>query len=395
MIAATCLGLWALIAAPASAQQAPPPLAPVVSTAAAPMISLGRPLPIDNGPWVLGEVLFFSAGKLANDYAWRDRVRARRGVLYTRSDVLGDVDNLLGLGKFDRVTPTLYEIPNAPVPPEYATIAVSTSQARLVFDVAEKVSVSTAPHFVAPPSSVSGLVLTPTAYRGTGKFSTPGLGLDFNGMYVIGRLYGKNTFGNALRHTNYIDRVGLWMLGADGKMQLQSEGAARPAVAVGVQGTFLFRDSGQPAVSSSANPTVTVNASQKSTHLLSDAYFVASKKLGPVRASAGVMQGNMGNAVAQMSEFLTPDALNFLAGQPGQTVRSNTVPFVSLFGLPRKSQPLGVEIMKFDGAALRPWLINFKVGYFLHMNFDVAFLKFQGGYDLLGLLQFRFSQFPR
>jgi hypothetical protein len=423
VIAGLALGFLALLSGPRAFAQTPPPpwmqpgqpgqpgypgypgygapssTAPAAApVTAAPAAALGTPLALDNGPWVLGEVLFFSGGKLASDYAWRDRVRGKRGTLYYRSDILSDVDNLMALGKFDKVTPALYEIPNTPVPPEFATIAVSTSQVRLVFDVVEKVTTSTGPpKFVAPPAPVSGMMMTPTAWRGAGRYTTPGLGLDFNGMYIIGRLYGKNDFANSVHHTNYIDRVGVWMLGADGKMQLQSETAIRPAFAVGGQGTFLFRDSGNQVVNTNQAqaPNVTVNASQKTTRLLSDVYFVFSKKLGPVRTSGGVMQGNMGDAVAEFSEFLSPDSLTFLAGQPGGTVRSRTMPFFSLFGLPKPSQPLGVEFIKFNGAALNPWMLNFKIGYFLHATFDLAYLKFQKGYDLLGVLQFRFNQFPR
>ena len=50
--------------------------------------------------------------------------------------------------------------------------------------------------------------------------------------------------------------------------------------------------------------------------------------------------------------------------------------------------------VKFNGAPLNPWLVNFKVGYFLKLNFDIALLKYQGGYDLLGVLQFRYNYFP-
>jgi len=374
------------------------PFVAASTTPAIPLPYLGNPLPLTNGPWVLGEILFFSSGRMVADYAWRDRVRGKRGDLYTKSDIMSDVDNLMGLGKFTSVTPSLYEIPSTPVPPEFATIAVSTSEVRLVFNVVEKVTASTAPvHFVAPPAAVGGIILTPTAYRGAGKFVTPGLGLDFNAMYIIGRLYGKNNYPNEIHHTNYIDRVGVWLLEGDGKMQLQSENELRPAVAVGGQGALLFRDSGQPAIATAQaqSPTVTANASQKSTQLLSDAYFVASKKFGPVRTSVGLLEGSMGNAVAQFSEFLTPDAMTFLDNKPGQTVRSHTVPFFSLFGLPKPSQPLGFEVMKFNGAAQSPWMINFKVGYFLKLNFDVAYLKFQGGYDVLGLIAFRYNQFPR
>jgi hypothetical protein len=315
--------------------------------------------------------------------------------LYTKADIASDVDNLMSLGKFVKVDPSLFEIPGSPVPQEFYTIAASTAQVRLVFTMTEKavpVSSSTVRRAL-PPAPISGVVLTPTAYRGQGKYGTPGLGLDFNATYYIGRLYGKNSFANAPASTNYIDRVGLWLLTADGKMQLQSEGEFRPAVAVGGEGTFMFRDSPQPAVNST-NPSVTVNASQKSTRVLSDAYFVASKKFGPVRSSIGVKEGNYGDIVAQLSEFLTPDSLTFYAGQKGQTVYSRTVPYASLLWMPKPHYPLAIEVMRFNGAALNPVLINLKIGYFLKLNFDVAVLKFNGGYDVLGLLQFRYNQFP-
>jgi hypothetical protein len=390
VIASLVLSLWAALTPQASAQYASSATIPV------PSISLGAPIPVGNGPWVIGEVLFFSKGQLVGDYAWRDRVRARRGILYTRGDLQSDVDSLMGLARFDKVTPSLYEIANTPVPPEYTTIAASTAQVRVVFDVLEKSS-GTAPvqRFVAAPAPISGLVMTPTAYRGTGKFLTPGLGLDINAMYVIGRLYGKNNFQNSTTKTNYLDRVGVWMLTGDGKMQIQSETDLRPALAVGGQGTFLFRDSGQPTITDTTGANVTVNASQKTTKLLSDGYLVASKRLGPVRTSVGLMQGTMGDAVAEFSSFLTPDALTFLANQRGQTVRSRTIPFISFFGVPKKTQQLGLEIMKFNGAALSPLMINLKVGYFLHLNFDIAYLRYQGGYDLLGLIQFRYNHFPK
>ena len=365
-----------------------------VSTSAA-QINLGTQLSLDRGPWVLGEILFFSSGRLAADPAWREQVRGSRGSLYTRSDINSDVDHLMSLGIFHEVNPSLYEIPGSPVTPEFTTIAASTSQVRLVFYVAEKIVALSSPTVkrVIPPAAVSGVVLTPTAYRGAGRYSTPGLGLDINAAYIIGRLYGKNSFANAPRKTNYIDRVGLWMLSADGKMQLQSESSLRPAISVGGVGTFLFRDSPQPKIDAPA--TLAVNPQQKSTKLLSGAYVVSSKKLGPVRASLGFQQGNQGDMVAQFSQFLTPDALGFYANKRGQTVRSRSVPFASLLILPKPEFPLGVEFMKFNGAALNPILINFKVGYFLHLNFEVGYLKFAGGYDVLGLIQFRYNQFPK
>ena len=66
---------------------------------------------------------------------------------------------------------------------------------------------------------LSGIVLMPTAYRGRGRNSI-GLGLDFNAAYYIGRLYGKNTYSWTTEKKNYLDRVGVWLLSADSKMQV-------------------------------------------------------------------------------------------------------------------------------------------------------------------------------
>jgi len=71
------------------------------------------------------------------------------------------------------------------------------------------------------------------------------------------------------------------------------------------------------------------------------------------------------------------------------------VPFASVLFVPKPAYPLGVEVMKFNGSPLNPWLINFKVGYFIKLNFDIAYLKYQGGYDVLGVLQFRYNHFPQ
>jgi len=250
------------------------------------------------------------------------------------------------------------------------------------------------------PAAVSGVVLTPTAYRGAGRYSTPGMGLDINAAYYIGRLYGVNDFPLAPAKTNYIDRLGVWLLTADGKMQVQSETSLRPAMAVGVQATAMLRDSPQPTVN--ASPTLTVKVSNSSTQLLSNAYLVLSKKFGPARASLGVMEGNIGNLPANLSEFLTSQALMYYrtgangsqVNLSGTVVKSETVPFASLLFIPKPAYPLGIEVMKFNGAPLNPWLINLKVGYFIKLNFDLSMLKYQGGYDVLGDIQFRYNFFP-
>jgi hypothetical protein len=384
-------------AAPAAAQSNPwavtPATAPAVSTPTVSMPSLGTPLSVSGGPWVPAEVLFFSAGRVVADYAWRDSVRARRGHLYTAADLQSDVQDLMTLGRFTSLTPSIYAIPGTPVPSEFSSISVSTNQVRVVFDVTEKVVEAPKTKIVTPPTAVSGVLLTPTAWRGAGRFENPGLALDINAAYFIGRIYGKTSYPDAPRKTNYIDRIGLWTLTADGKMQIQSESSIRPAMAVGGQAMLMFRDSPQPTVTT---PGVSVKIDRKNTKILTDGYFVASKKFWKLRTSAGIMAGTIGELPANMSEFLTPEALKFYnRDTAGTIVTSRTVPFASLFYLIKPDYPIGFEIMKFNGAARKPILVNMRVGRFLKLNFDLAVLKYQGGYDLLGLFQFRYNHFPK
>lgn len=392
------LAAFASAAVPAFAQLSPSPWQIAASTPPAastptPTAMLGTPLPDQGGPWILGEVLFFSGGRVAADYAWRDRVRGRRGNIYTAADLREDTQALRELGVFERVTASVYAMPNTPVPPEFATVSVSSDQVRVVFDVVEKPKPDAKPRIVTPPSAVSGLILTPTAYRGAGKHNNPGMGLDINAAYFIGRLYGKNDYPDSPRKTDYIDRVGLWTLSADGKMQVQSDADWRPALAVGGQAVLVFRDAPQPTV---ATPAVSVKVDAKTSRVLYDGYVAASKNLRGVRLSAGVMQGNFGEIASYFSEYLTPEALRFYGRHPvGTTVFSRTMPFASALYLIKPDFPIGVEYLKFNGAHASPYMVNFKIGRFLKMNFDIAYVKYRRGYDVLGLFQFRYNHFPR
>lgn len=396
MTALLVLGL-ALLSAPVGAQIGEVALSsPTVVLSTTP--DFGPRLVPTGGPWVLGDVRFYGA-RTVSDYALRSKVRAKRGSLYTPNDVAGDVGALLELGLFSQVSSGLFATDEA-VPQQYTGIVVSTAMVRLVFFVEEKgtpAAVPVAPSATplkpedrVPPAAVSGVIFTPTAYRGLGRYNRPGLGLDFNGVYYIGRLYGKNSLGYTTKKTNYIDRLGAWFVMADGKMQLQSETRFRPAMAAGVQGVFSLRDAPQPSI---ATPGVTVNVSQKTTRALADAYVVVSKKLGPVRSSVGYMQGNFGDSVSLLTEFLSPQAL-LLNGHQHQTAQSKSTFFASLLALPKPAYPLAVEFMKPNGMALSPYLLNLKLGYFLKLNFDLAYVKFKGGWDLLGMFQFRYNYFP-
>ncbi|MBI5622848.1 MAG: hypothetical protein HY924_03625 [Elusimicrobia bacterium] len=392
---ALAAALAALLGAPGAWAQAPGAV-PAASTAPASVLtSSGTSLAADQGPWVLGEVLIFSGSQIASDPSWRERVRGQRGMLYTKADVADDVEKLVATRRFDAVEPLIFEIPATPVPPEYASISAVPNQVRLVYRVAEKPAPAAPPappRPATPPAAVSGIILTPTAYRGAGQYTTPGMGLDFNAAYFIGRLYGRNSFTNSVRKTNYIDRLGVWLLSAEGKMQIQSETRWRPAVAVGAHGHLMFRDAPQPTVQT---PTVSLKVDQKTTKTLSDAYVVASKNIKGVRISGGYMMGSTGDIPAQLSEYLTPQALEFYAGRVGDRCWSRSMPFASILYLPKPAYPLGVEFIKFNGGSLNPVLINLKLGYFLKLNFDVSYLKYNGGYDFLGTFQFRYNHFPR
>ncbi|MBI3296884.1 MAG: hypothetical protein HYZ75_01880 [Elusimicrobia bacterium] len=393
------------LSAPAAAQF-PGFGSPAVSTAPAAVSTgslLGLPLAIEGGPWVVGDVQFHGYRDLSL-YILQGKVRARRGSLFTPSDVASDVEALRAIPTVESAGARLYAIPDQPVPENYRAIAVSTMMVRLVYQLEEKnlalpgLSRSTTPAVAVlgtvskvPLAAVSGVVLTPTAYRGVGQYNTPGLALDINAAYFIGRLYGKNNLST--QKTNFIDRLGVWFLSSDAKMQVQSEGDIRPAMAVGAQGIFTFRDSPQPSI---AQPNVSVNVSADTTRALGETYIVMSKKIRKARISAGYAYGNAAERIALLTEFLSPQSLQFSQG--GLTpieAKSKDTPFASIMFMPRPTQPLGVEIMKPNGMPLNPILFNFKLGYFLKLNFDLSYLRFQGGWDLLGQFQFRYTHFPR
>jgi len=235
-------------------------------------------------------------------------------------------------------------------------------------------------------AALGGIVLMPTAYRGHGKNSI-GLGLDFNAAYYIGRLYGNNNFYWAQK-TNYLDRVGLWLLIADAKMLIQTEGRWRPAVASGVQGIFKFRDAPQTAV------YLNVKATGKTTDTSANAYVVLTKRLHPkLILNAGYSDGDMPKVIYQLSEFLSNEAFRE-SGVPNPVIPTGML-FGGLMWLPKPNSPIGVEIMAPQGAPQSPKLFNFHLGTLLKMNFEISYLSFKNGWDLLGMFQYRYSYFPK
>ncbi|MDQ7773294.1 MAG: hypothetical protein RDU13_07200 [Elusimicrobiales bacterium] len=237
---------------------------------------------------------------------------------------------------------------------------------------------------------ISGIVLTPTAYRGRGR-NEIGLGLDFNAAYYIGRLYGKNSFDWTLEKKNYIDRLGVWFITADGKMLIQTEDAWRPAMAAGAQGTFAFRDSNQAALNSN-RPSVSVDDDNTNTY--ATAYLALTKHIHPkFIINAGYADGDLSKSVYMLSEFLSERALS-LNGYTGREVPTGAL-FAGFIWLPRPNNPLAAEVVIPQGAPMSPKLVNLQLGTLLKLNFQLSYLKFDGGWDLLGMFQFRYSHFPK
>jgi len=242
---------------------------------------------------------------------------------------------------------------------------------------------------VKEPLLLSGIVLTPTAYRSTG-LNTLGPNLDINAAYYIGRLYGKNTYDWTTNKVNYIDRIGLWVLSADAKMLVQSETKYAPAMAAGLSGSFTIRDSPQPALD---NPSVTINV--KNSNALDGAYVVFTKKIHPrLITSLGYQEGTESNKLTYLSEFLTPQALE-LSGHPGQSATSQSTLFGGFLWMLKPGYPIGMEFIIPQGAPMHPKLFNIHLGTLLHLNFELAYLTYDSGWDLLGMFQFRYNYFPR
>ena len=243
---------------------------------------------------------------------------------------------------------------------------------------------------------LSGIVLMPTAYLGRGK-NTIGLGLDINAAYYIGRLYGKNSYYWTIEKKNYLDRVGLWLLSADTKMQIQTEGTWRPAMAAGVQGILQFRDAPQPALNQSV--TLSQKLDSKTNSSYANAYIALTKRLHPkFLVNAGYSDGDMPKVIYSLSEFLSKQAINIARNNP-DTTATVQIPTGMIFGgfmwLPKKDSPIGMEIMVPQGAPQSPKLINLHLGTLLKLNFEVSYLTYKGGWDLLGMFQFRYNYLPR
>jgi len=237
--------------------------------------------------------------------------------------------------------------------------------------------------------SISGIVLTPTAYRSNGV-NEIGPSLDFNTAYYIGRLYGKNDFSWTVNKKNYLDRVGIWFFEMDGKLLIQRETKNFPAVSSGYKGMFAFRDAPQPSLN---QPQATIKVKNSDTY--STLYIVLSKNiLNNLFINAGYSDGDFSKFIYQTSEFLSDTAIK-LTTQMNKPYISKSTLFAGILYLYKEKTPLGFEIIIPQGSTLNPKLINFQLGNFLKLNFQISYIKYKYGYEYLGMFNFRYSFYPR
>lgn len=238
--------------------------------------------------------------------------------------------------------------------------------------------------------SISGIVLTPTAYRSNG-INEIGPSLDFNAAYYIGRLYGKNTFDWTRDKKNYLDRIGIWYFETDGKLLIQRETKTIPSFSSGFKGIFTFRDSPQPTLNT---PGTSFKVNNKNTNTYASIYFVLSKHISKKFViNGGYSDGDFSKFIYQTSEFLSEDAIKTTTGKTPYISKSAL--FAGMIYIAKEKMPLGFEIIIPQGSALSPKLINLQLGSLLKLNFQISYLTYKGGYEYLGTFNFRYSFFPR
>jgi len=248
--------------------------------------------------------------------------------------------------------------------------------------------------FIFNPAKVpiSGIVITPTAYRGRGK-NELGTALDFNAAYYIGRLYAKNKFNWTSEKSNYLDRIGLWLLEIDGKMLIQTEDKYRPALSAGVKGIFQFRDAPQPTLNS---PSVSVKVDNKNTQTYACAYISISKRIHEkFFINFGYADGDFPKLIYQTSEFLSDKAINLTKCTTGKISMPQSTLYSGFIWLFKEKNPISAEIIIPQGAVLSPKLINLQLGNLLKLNFQISYLTYKGGWEYLGMFNFRYTHFPK
>ncbi len=254
------------------------------------------------------------------------------------------------------------------------------------------------PAYISPFHSVT--VRTPTAFQkkeepGEYLFNTKylfsrkplvGLNLDFILSYYIGRLFGKNDpYGSSKYRTDYITRIGLWLLTVDGKLTLPYLENRLFSLALGGRYTYMFRDISQP--SPGAAPTFTIKPGKSAS--LPATYVAVSKAWTKNAVHIGALWGKEDEVIPSLSEYIY-----YYYYKVGQWQKSKAIVFGGIHTRIIPHLNLKIEALNLLGNPLKPWLFNIDLGRFLPANFQLAYFCYKYGWDILGYFNFRYTFYP-
>jgi hypothetical protein len=220
------------------------------------------------------------------------------------------------------------------------------------------------------------LVLMSTAYRGLGLRDTGFTG-DLQFTYYIGTLYGEQD-PELSKAATYLDPISLWLLNGDVKYTALVDPESPVAVAVGARGALqLF--AGQQSTTGGQ-----FTFSSKSTfQTLWGTYLSLSRSFGNWGVHAGYLLGTIGDSIYYLSKYIEP--------APTRNLISLGVD-LPLFRRMNASLEVLLPLDDHLQSSQHPLLINAHVDRLL--NFDVAYLRWDQGWALLGYFNIRFTVFP-
>ncbi|MBI4667648.1 MAG: hypothetical protein HY747_00435 [Elusimicrobia bacterium] len=233
-----------------------------------------------------------------------------------------------------------------------------------------------------------GIMIVPSAYRKVPIYDTPTgetgkllpMNIDITTIYFIGRIYSYNRLEELTNQRSVLfTRLGVWFLQLDGKMILEKESRFFPQLAAGAEGAYLLRDSKAPGIQ---NPTFAFNFQKENSRSFTGIFAVASKQIGRLQATAGWISGSSPAKLIYLTEFLPS------AQQPSQGIFGGIS-----FQVSRRFN-FQAEAVRALGTTEKPMLLNIKMGSAAHTNFDVGYLRYNRGFEILGHFSFRYTLYP-
>lgn len=236
---------------------------------------------------------------------------------------------------------------------------------------------------IAFPSPRTGLVLMPTAYRND-IFDNFGINADMAFSYYIGSIYGEHDVDSRKGNDSFT-KIGVWLLSADIRLTALNETANVPSVGVGYTYSIMLQDSIGSSDTTGVGVTIKGNG-RDSLKSMMGTYAVLSKELfWDFAFSGGYVIGDYSGFIPYLTRFADTDKKNYNSYFIG-------------FSRPLFAK-MGVEVeyvvpANINNNSFLPdtYLINTHIDRFI--NFDVAYLKYPGGYAWLGYINFRFTIFP-